>query len=533
MRPPKRTSTTKLPRHLLDELSNLDADAVGLNPTTSTTRGSRNGRAQTSQKPAVGRRKERRRAEREEKRERRAGKAWKEAQARGKRGGEEQVLKRTTGLDIEGADDDSEFHGGVPRSKVPLRSSQPVPKSILKKGTKLDRAMAIMDGDAREIKPSLSRPGKKESQLDKAMLINGHAIEHKPSSMPINVMLDKLADDDAEISKLEKKLGIKRKKKLPKAFTDDGLDALLEPLGEDGLTSDGEGKKRRRTEEQVWLTSKRRKADGLAEEQLAQESEDDELLTSGSDGFFSGDDSKTGISDLESVETSEFEGFDYDNIPPPPPKPARENPYLPPTSTTTTPLKYIPPSIRASSQVENDSLARLRRQIQGLVNRLSEANLLSILSNVEQLYHHNARQHVTSTVVGVLLNLLCDNSTLSDKFLILHAGFLAAMYKIVGIDFGAFAVQRIVEEFDRAYKPAADVEQDSDLVEGGDGKKAINLMSLLAELYNLQVIGSNIIFDLLRLFLEKISEQNTELLLKFMRSEHDEDASVVVLANPI
>ncbi len=329
---------------------------------------------------------------------------------------------------------------------------------------------------------------------------------------------DRLAADDAEIAALEKALGVTGKKKLPNSFEDDGLDKLLDGLEEpnsNALTRPG---KRKRTEEEEWLERKRRKAQGIqdnghhggggTEEEIDSEfeelMEDEEVDDEGHD-------------ELEEDAMESFEddssGFGSDIFPPPPPhKRVRENPYVAPpvASDTAVHAKYVPPSLRGPAFSETEALSRLRRQTQGLLNRLSEANLVSILGDVERLYRDNPRQHVTSTLTEILLSLFYDRTTLQDTFVILHAGFIAAIYKIIGTDFGAQMIQRIVEQFSRFYAAMADAE--------GNGKETTNLVSLLAELYNFQMIGSILIFDYVRVFLRELSEVNTELLLKIIRS---------------
>jgi nucleolar MIF4G domain-containing protein 1 len=230
----------------------------------------------------------------------------------------------------------------------------------------------------------------------------------------------------------------------------------------------------------------------------------------------------------EDEDEDEFLGFDSD-VPSPvkPPQKIRENPYVPPQTSddTSTPPKYIPPSLRAPSSSESEHLSRLRRQTQGLLNRLSEANMLSILKDIEKLYRENPRQHVTSTIVDLLLSLVTDRASLMDTFMILHGGFIAALYKVIGTDFGAFVVQNFVEEFERQYTRATDVAT-SEM-----GKETSNLIALLAELYNFQVIGSNLVFDYIRMLLQELSELNTELLLKIIRSEYCPDIGIALFAN--
>lgn len=354
------------------------------------------------------------------------------------------------------ANSDREDH-----TKSKTEMQRPVPKSILKKTNP-----PLEDKD-----PSLSRP----REISRGVT-------------------DKLANDDAEVAALERKLGIKSKKKLPKAFHDEGLADIL---GEDRSESEDEGRKRRR-EEDEWLQRKRRKALGSASNEVEENK-----------GIFSHDQSKNGS------DADEFNGFGPEDgetekgRPKSPPRITKENPYVAPVTTRySIRPKYIPPSLRTQSCEETESQVRLRRQARGLLNKLSESNLISILSEVEKLYREYPRQSVTSTLSSLLLGLVCDRSSLQDSFIILHAGFIAAIYKIIGMDFGADIIQKLVEAFD----------QSGDGQGAFEGKESINLMSLLSQLYNFHVIGNTLIFDYIRLFLNEISEVNTEFLLKIIKS---------------
>ncbi|KAL4799797.1 hypothetical protein BDV19DRAFT_354821 [Aspergillus venezuelensis] len=310
---------------------------------------------------------------------------------------------------------------------------------------------------------------------------------------------DKLEQDDAEIAALEKKLGLKKGKK-SKAFADDGLDDLLGGLDEG---SADESKKRKR-EADEWLLNKRRKAQGLLVEE-EEDSDEEDMSDDDMEGF---DDDDTDLLDEDEDEMEEEDGESEEEEEQPAPK--KENPYVAPVQTTTEsqPGKYIPPSLRAKTGSESESLTRLRRQAQGQLNKLSEANLVSILAEFEKLYREYPRQNVTSTLLSLLFGLICERSMLSDTFIILHAGFIAAVYKVMGMDFGAEIVQKIVETFDAGGDERGKFE----------GKEMINLISLLSQLYNFHVIGSTLVFDYIRLFLQDINEDNTELLLKVIRN---------------
>lgn len=370
--------------------------------------------------------------------------------------------------------------------------------------------------------------------------------EHSPSPKPSTIsqsLRERIAQDDAEIAFLEKKLGLKGKKSLPKSFADDGLDELLAGVDsliglDEGDSEDSRSNKRQREEENEWLVQKRRKAsaaqvhhsaegerdDSVDSDQSlprASESDDDkELITlSDSETDVEGDyEDENG--DDEDVDTdAEFGGFDSDIIDDEPPiqKRVRENPYVAPKVAGGSGLaKYVPPSLRKASTSDNEDLTRLRRQMQGLLNRLTEANLISILGDIETLYRTNARQHVTSTLVDLLLTSVCEPTALPDTLIILPAGFIAAVYKIIGTDFGAHIIQRTVELFDSHYEQAR-IDTTNDL-NFETSKETSNLMNLLSELYNFQVVGGTLLFDYIRLFLTTLSELNAELLLKIIRT---------------
>lgn len=395
--------------------------------------------------------------------------------------------------------------------KKPSHSSEPASRarpSVIQVGLE-DVADGCEEDDTDDEKyEEHSDVDKQGTRLDHA---DGIAIGHEPvlktSARHLSAgVKGKLAEDDAEIAALEKKLGIKKGKKLPKAFTEDGLEDLMGDLLEG---SDDEGRKRKR-EADEWLQAKRRKAQANQADEPGsdEDDDDDENEESESDEEFDGPDEEIfGSEHSEEVdEESEFGAFDEEeNVPPK----KKENPYVAPApKAQPTTEKYIPPSLRARLDPESESMIRLRRQAQGHLNKLSEANLVSILAEFEKLYRDYPRQPVTSTLISLLMGLICERSALQDTFIVLHAGFIAAVYKIMGMDFGAEIVQKIVETLDAG----------SDERGKFEGKETINLVSLLSQLYNFHVIGSPLMFDYIRLFLQEITETNTELLLKVIRS---------------
>ncbi|KAI1632029.1 armadillo-type protein, partial [Biscogniauxia mediterranea] len=224
------------------------------------------------------------------------------------------------------------------------------------------------------------------------------------------------------------------------------------------------------------------------------------------------DDDDDGLEDLEGIEDESdetqsddnFEGFsDADEVKLAPRQ--RENPYVAPTTGV---AKYVPPSLRKQSGSNTEAEAQLRRRVQGLINRLTNDNMIGIIKDFNNLYSTNPRQTVTSTLSDLILALVCSPEKRPDSFFTMIAGFIAAAHKTMGMAVSAYLIQQLVEVFDKHYEAASGDQSDA---------ASKHLIALLAELYNMQVIGCNLVFDYVRLYLENLSELNTELLLKIIQ----------------
>lgn len=408
--------------------------------------------------------------------------------------------RHTAEKDDKGDEDDED---GVDQSDelpaleqpVKTRDPQPLPKSILKRPNLKETSLQISTSTS----PSSSRSSSPGLVLDASS----------------RAFKDRAAQDDAEISTLEKRLGIKKRKR---SSVDDGLEDIL-----DGLDADEEDSGvKRKSEAQEWLERKRRKAVGLESEEESGSDlddgfdlEDGEEYDLGASDLSDGSENEGSESFSEDISGEEdnldgcedFEGFESeDERKPQPTRKVRENPYVAPvTSDTPTTAKYVPPSLRKAQASEGQSTERLKRQIQGHLNKLSEANLISILGEVEKIYQSNPRQDVTTVLIDLLLTLFCNKSSLQNTFVILHAAFAAAIYKVIGVDFGADLLSQLLDRFEQHH--ASD----------SPGKESLNLISLLSNLFTFHVVSSTIIFDYIRILLSNLTENNTELLLRLIR----------------
>ncbi|ODV91754.1 hypothetical protein CANCADRAFT_75480 [Tortispora caseinolytica NRRL Y-17796] len=265
--------------------------------------------------------------------------------------------------------------------------------------------------------------------------------DQKPSQRP-----PKAAEDD-DVRYYADKLGIKNASELPPEFEDDGLAFLTEGLDvPEDSESDSQG----------------------------ENDNDDDHADSNED------------SDIESGSDSDDSNIYI---------PANENPYRPPTAGT-----YIPPSMRQKS----DPNVQLTRQIKGILNKLSESNIWTIATNLNNLYMDNPRQTTTENISQLILDSVKQSAVVNDSFVLLYAGLVSCLYRLQGLEFAAHFVQTAVESFLSQHAIA-------------DSRAAGNSLLVIAALYSLHVVSSTLIYDITRMLVSDINELNTELLLKLLR----------------
>ncbi|KAL7746421.1 suppressor of glycerol defect [Sorochytrium milnesiophthora] len=181
---------------------------------------------------------------------------------------------------------------------------------------------------------------------------------------------------------------------------------------------------------------------------------------------------------------------------------------------------YVPPHLRrqqstvASSEHQADP--RLVRQLQGLINRLSESNMDSLLVEIEKVYMTYSRHDVTSTLTKQILQLIMYRTSLLDSFVNVYAAFVTCISVGHGQEVAAHFVQELVESFLSRYAAAS--EQAADLASDlPSSKESINLIVLTAMLYNFRVISCVLVYDLVRLFMVNLRELDIELLMKMLK----------------
>jgi len=300
-------------------------------------------------------------------------------------------------------------------------------------------------------------------------------------------------------------------------------------------------------------------SDGISDEELEVPSDDDdheEMGELGSSEEEEEEGSESEESDEEDIE-SEFEGSElsfnegdeedesgamtmtFGDEPAPVPSTSST-----PASTSTT-GRYVPPHLRNKepstpappppSSKPSDSLEappddpRLRRLLNGHLNKLSPQNISTIYDALLSLYQSNPRAVVSSTLTQLLLGIVSDRDNLGDQLMITYACLVASLFRGIGIEFPAGVLTQSINLLDASLSKAdqstggRETESEGGFEGKPGSKQAQNLVAFLSELYNFGVVGCGVVYDLVRMFVERgkqgLGELEVELLSKIVKRE--------------
>ncbi|KAG6546424.1 hypothetical protein Mapa_011972 [Marchantia paleacea] len=168
-------------------------------------------------------------------------------------------------------------------------------------------------------------------------------------------------------------------------------------------------------------------------------------------------------------------------------------------------VKYVPPHLRQKQSAVSEDTVRLQRRIRGLLNRLSEANVESITSDVSTIFQANGRHMVTEILSNEIVGACIEGPRGNDQYAAVFAAFVAGMAASVGIDFGAKFVAALAKALEDQY-----VKEDNLAVR--------NLTMLLSHLYVFRLLPCELLYELLGVLCKRFQELDVATILTILQS---------------
>ncbi|XP_022369701.1 nucleolar MIF4G domain-containing protein 1 isoform X1 [Enhydra lutris kenyoni] len=322
-------------------------------------------------------------------------------------------------------------------------------------------------------------------------------------------------EEDREIRKLERRLGLnKRKRKgggssVPLSFARDGLDYLLGALepGHNGGWCEGGRAEDEEEEEDAGQTL----PDSGTEGEGPHEGEEEE----GRPGAETGAETEEADVDDDGQQAPQGRAAggrserrvrfaDGRREPAPEDSDAADQ-----QSLCEDQGEHIPPHVRQAEETasgQRESLERLQKHVKGLINRLSEPSVASISGQLEELYMAHSRKDMNDTLTGVVLSACAPDTAMPSRLVMEPVLVLSTLHHTVGVEVGAHFLEAVVKRFDAVYK------------NGGEGKECENLLTIIAHLYNFHVVHACLVFDILKKLIGTFTEKDIELTLLMLKT---------------
>lgn len=168
----------------------------------------------------------------------------------------------------------------------------------------------------------------------------------------------------------------------------------------------------------------------------------------------------------------------------------------------------------------SDAEKTLQRTVQGHINKLTMSNFDSVASAIASLYRSHPRHYVTEAVANAITASITKQANLLDSFILNFSALVAALVHLVGVDFAAVILEKCVPILDQnkalAKQQAASVDEEEEGI--SPARIVMNTATLLSYLYDLQVISSLAISNIIDEALVELSELDVEILVKLIRN---------------
>eukprot|EP00889_Picochlorum_renovo_P000775 jgi/Picre1/27805/NNA_000769.t1 len=166
-------------------------------------------------------------------------------------------------------------------------------------------------------------------------------------------------------------------------------------------------------------------------------------------------------------------------------------------------IKYVPPALRKrTGEVENilnttnEQEMAVRKRVRGLINRVAEANLEGIVSELSDMYKNEGRTYVSQSLSHELITAATDGPRASERFAIVAATCVAS---VAASTESSEVIATFLSHVGMALEKS---------LSSQDSLSCSNLVRLLGCLFLAKAIKPDIMFDVLDSWGEAFSDEH-------------------------
>ncbi|KAL4421444.1 hypothetical protein ABPG75_010735 [Micractinium tetrahymenae] len=173
--------------------------------------------------------------------------------------------------------------------------------------------------------------------------------------------------------------------------------------------------------------------------------------------------------------------------------------------------RYVPPAARRAAEAAaggggSEAAARVERRVRGLLNRLAEANIQGIVSDLAALYQAEGRRLVSDAVCAELIAAAAEGPRASDRFAAVTA---AAVAGLAGSVRAAEVLANFLSRLGARLEAAAG---------GGDTLCCHNLAMVAAHLYLAGALRPDLVFSMLGSWRERFTETDVGMIVELLHA---------------
>lgn len=160
---------------------------------------------------------------------------------------------------------------------------------------------------------------------------------------------------------------------------------------------------------------------------------------------------------------------------------------------------------------KKEILARLKRNLKGLLNRLAESNVAGIASQIEGMYQKHSHNDMNDCLSQLFFESIVAPTMTPERLVQEHAMLVAVLSANIGNQIGAHLLTEFVLKL-------YDEMQDNVSSAEVSCKEYDNMLLFIAHLFNFRVVNARLIYDILQKLADIFTEKEVELILMVLRT---------------